>query len=92
MSTFQPESDDLPALALLAEGVEFSLFASEKKRIYRLSFKPDHQVALLQGEDGARFQTDYATLVAQFPNWTADQTLAQLWDQGGYSWLATEGD
>ena len=91
MSAFSSESVDQPDMALLAEGDEYALFASGDKAVYRLSFKPDHLVARLQGEDATRFQSDHATIVAQYPSWTADQTLAQLWDQGGYSWLATEG-
>ena len=26
----------------------------------------------------------------QFPDWNPDQMLAQLWDQGGYGWLAAQ--
>ena len=91
MSASQTESGESPAAASLAEGVDYALSASADKRVYWLSFKPDHQIARLEGEDAARFQSDYAVVVAQFPDWTVDQTLAQLWDQGGYSWLATDG-
>ncbi len=86
-----PMSGDLPPVAPIAVGAEYELFASEDKSLYVLSFKPDRLVARLQDDDAARFRADHATIVAQFPNWTADQTLAQLWDQGGYSWLATDG-
>ncbi len=78
-------------MAPLADGVEYALSASDDRRVYWLSFKPDCLVARLGGEDAARFQTDHAAIVAQFPHWTVDQTLAQLWDQGGYGWLATDG-
>jgi hypothetical protein len=44
----------------------------------------------LRGEDATRFRTDYETVQKQFPGWQSDQTLAQLWDQGGYSWLAAQ--
>ena len=37
-----------------------------------------------------RFRADYETIQRQFPDWKPDQTLAQLWDQGGYSWLAAQ--
>ncbi len=83
-------SNDLPDVEQIAAGDEFELFASEDKRLFLLSFKPDRLTARLQGDDAARFQSDHATIVAQYPLWSADQTLAQLWDQGGYSWLATE--
>ncbi len=91
MRPSQTESDDLPAADPLADGVDYALAASADGRIYWLSFKPEHQIARLEGEDAARFQSDHAAVVAQFPDWTVDQTLAQLWDQGGYGWLATDG-
>jgi hypothetical protein len=34
--------------------------------------------------------TYYDTIRLQFPTWKPDQTLAQLWDQDGYSWLAAQ--
>jgi len=85
-------SQDLLSVRPVAVGAEYELFASQDHGVYLFSFKPDRLVARLHGEDAARFQADHATIVGQFPNWTADQTLAQLWDQGGYSWLATDGD
>ena len=48
------------------------------------------RAARLQGDDAARFRADYEAIKSQFPTWPTDQTLAQLWDQGGYSWLAIE--
>lgn len=74
----------------VAEGAEFTLLASDDATAFVLRFKTDGVSAHLQGEDAARFRNDYETIKAQFPAWPADQTLAQLWDQGGYSWLATE--
>jgi len=75
-----------------AAGDEYELFASSDNSLYWLVFKPDHLIARLTGDDATRFQADHAKIVEHHPNWTADQTLAQLWDQGGYSWLATDGD
>jgi hypothetical protein len=46
--------------------------------------------AHLKDDDALRFCADYKAIKLQFPTWTADQTLAQLWDQGGYSWLAAQ--
>ena len=37
-----------------------------------------------------RGSADYAGDQVQYPDWKPDQTLAQLWDQGGYSWLAAQ--
>jgi hypothetical protein len=76
------------ALAPLAEGTEFELLGSEDGTIFALRFKTDQLVAHLQGEDATRFRADYDAIRLQFPAWNPDQTLAQLWDQGGYSWLA----
>jgi hypothetical protein len=77
-------------LAQITEGSEYELLASEDRAAFLLRFKTEHLAAHLQGEDAARFQADYDAIKLQFPDWTADQMLAQLWDQGGYSWLAAE--
>jgi hypothetical protein len=74
----------------IAVGDEYTLSAAPDGLAYMLTFKTDGMAAHLQGEDAARFQTDYQTIRAQYPDWPADQTLAQLWDQGGYGWLAKE--
>lgn len=77
-------------LNLLAEGQDFALLGSADGQRFVLRSKPDHYAAHLEGEDAARFKADYDTVRTQFPTWEADQTLAQLWDQGGYSWLAAQ--
>ena len=77
-------------LTPVAEGTEYALLASDDASAFVLRFKTDSVSAYLQGEDAARFRTEYEAIRAQFPAWPADQTLARLWDQGGYSWLATE--
>ncbi len=79
-----------PALTRLAEGADYELLASPDETTFVLRFKPEGMAAKLQGEDAARFRTDYAVVKKQYPSWTCDQTLAQLWDQGGYSWLASQ--
>jgi hypothetical protein len=81
--------NDLP-LALLEEGSEYELLGSKDQTAFVLRFKTDHLTAHLQGDDAARFRADYETIRLQFPAWKPDQTLAQLWDQGGYSWLAAQ--
>lgn len=82
---------------LIAVGNEYTLFTvpdglAPESVIYVLTSKTDGMAAHLQGEDAARFRTDFETIRTQYPNWPADQTLAQLWDQGGYGWLAKERD
>jgi hypothetical protein len=47
-------------------------------------------IAELRDDDATRFLQDYDELKTQFPDWNADQLLAQLWDQGGYGWLAQQ--
>jgi hypothetical protein len=72
----------------VAEGAEFELLGSEDGTSFALRFKTDRLVAHLQGDDATRFRADYDAIRLQFPAWKPDQTLAQLWDQGGYGWLA----
>ena len=77
-------------LTLVAEGAEFELLASDDATAFILRFKTDNLAAHLQGDDATRFRTDYEVIKSQFPTWNPDQALAQLWDQGGYSWLAAQ--
>ncbi len=74
----------------IAEGADYELLTSEEGTTFILRSKADCSAAHLRGEDAARFRTDYEAIKLQFPDWKPDQTLAQLWDQGGYSWLASE--
>jgi len=78
------------AVSLIAEGKEYELLGTEDGAAFVLRSKADFFVAHLQGEDAARFRADYEAIQRQFPAWKPDQTLAQLWDQGGYSWLAAQ--
>lgn len=79
------------ALAMVAQGTEYELLASGNGAAFVLRFKTDRLSAHLQGGDAARFRADYEAVKIQFPAASqADQMLAQLWDQGGYSWLAEE--
>ncbi len=75
-------------LTLVAEGAEYALLASGDGAAFLLRFKADQLAAHLQGDDAARFRADYEAIKQQFPAWNPDRMLAQLWDQGGYSWLA----
>jgi hypothetical protein len=82
-------SDETGAL-VIAEGTEYELLSSGDGAAFVLRFKTDQLTAHLQGDDAIRFRADYEALKMQYPAWQADQTLAQLWDQGGYSWLAEQ--
>ncbi len=78
------------ATKLIAEGAEYSLLGSEDGTAFVLRFKTEQMTANLQGEDATRFRNDYDEVKQQHPDWEPDQMLAQLWDQGGYSWLAAQ--
>ncbi len=75
---------------LLCDGEDYSLHASADGARYLLRFKTEQLSALLEGEDAERFRSDFDAVKAQYPDWACDQMLAQLWDQGGYSWLAIQ--
>jgi len=77
-------------LVMVEEGAEYELLGSKDRGTFVLRFKTDGLTAHLAGDDAARFRADYETIRTQYPAWKADQTLAQLWDQGGYSWLAAQ--
>lgn len=83
-------SGDQASVTSIAEGEEYELLAGQDGTSFILRSKADFIAAHLQGEDAARFRTDYDAIRLQFPDWKPDQTLAQLWDQGGYSWLASQ--
>jgi hypothetical protein len=81
--------DNQASASLIAEGKDYALLATDRA-CFILRSKADFFTAHLLGEDAARFRTDYDAIRQQFPEWQPDQTLAQLWDQGGYSWLASQ--
>lgn len=76
--------------SLIAEGKDFELLTTQDGSSFLLRSKADFFTAHLKGEDATRFRADYDAIRQQFPAWEVDQTLAQLWDQGGYSWLAAQ--
>jgi hypothetical protein len=79
---------DTAGYTMLSEGSEYELLCSEDKASYILRFKSEDQTANIHGDDAVRFKADYDTVIQQMPGSGPDQILAQLWDQGGYSWLA----
>lgn len=74
----------------IEDGQEYSLLTSADHASFFLRDKANGLTANLRGEDASRFRQDYEEIKARYPNWSADQLLAQLWDQGGYSWLAEQ--
>ena len=83
-------SEDQTSASLLAGGKDYELLVTRDGTSFILRSKADFFTAHLRGEDAVRFRTDYDTIRLQFPAWKPDQTLAQLWHQGGYSWLAVQ--
>jgi hypothetical protein len=83
-------SENQASVSLIAEGKDYELLGTADQVSFILRSKVDLQTARLQGENAERFQADYRAIQLQYPNWKPDQTLAQLWDQGGYSWLAAQ--
>lgn len=74
----------------LETGEEFTLSAVGDRTRFTLHNKADGMIADLRDDDAARFRQDYDELKTQYPDWKADKLLAQLWDQGGYGWLAQQ--
>jgi hypothetical protein len=83
-------SENQASIRVISEGTDYELLAADDRTCFILRSKADFSAARLQGEDAARFRTDYDAIKQQYPTWKPDQTLAQLWDQGGYGWLAAQ--
>jgi hypothetical protein len=71
-------------------GDEYELLASDDKTTYKLIFKTENQTAVLHGEQLDAFLAEFDLVRQQYPTYNPDQRLAQIWDQGGYSWIAAE--
>lgn len=74
---------------LIAEGNQFALYSLDGGAICTLRCKEESTTARIEGEEVAAFLAEYENVKAQYPGYDNDQVLAQLWDQGGYSWMAT---
>jgi hypothetical protein len=83
-------SEEKTPLTFVEGGDEYELSTSEGG--YVLRFKTENQTAVIEGDDATRFKDDYETVKVQYPEFGPDQRLAQLWDQGGYSWMAVEDE
>jgi hypothetical protein len=81
-----PETEDL--FKYIEGDEEYELRSNDDATIYTLRFKTENQIVTLQGEDLDAFLKEYNLHKVQYPQYSADQRLAQIWDQGGYSWLA----
>lgn len=81
-----------PNYRLIEDGAEYALSVAKDEASFTLRNKPDGTVVNLSGEDASRFRQDYDELKGRYPEWKSDQLLAQLWDQGGYGWLAQQED
>jgi hypothetical protein len=80
---------DIEELSNFVEGgEEYELRSSDDGKAYTLRFKTENQIVSLQGEDLEAFLKEYSLIKVQYPQYGSDQRLAQIWDQGGYSWLA----
>jgi hypothetical protein len=73
---------------VVAEGADYVLISCGQGSSYRLSFKEEKMSALVEGDDVPGFIAEYESIKSQYPSYSVDQVLAQLWDQGGYSWMA----
>lgn len=71
-------------------GDEYELFANDDKTAYLLRFKTEGLTVPLEGEQLDAFLKEFETVKKAYPAFGPDQRLAQIWDQGGYSWLAME--
>jgi hypothetical protein len=77
--------------AVLEDGAEYALLCSNAQQsVFRLRNKSEASCALIENDDALRFQADYQALKSGNPDWDADKILAQLWDHGGYGWLAEQ--
>jgi len=83
-------TDLIESMTLVEGGNEYELLASDDKQTYALISKIEEQTAVLQGEQLEAFLAEADLVKKQYPAYTPDQRLAQIWDQGGYSWLAAE--
>ncbi|MBP1148647.1 MULTISPECIES: hypothetical protein [Methylocaldum] len=81
--------DTQEPVIVVAEGEQYALLSSGNGATYILRSKEDRASTYIEGDDVAAFLTEFDTVKAQYPNYDTDRLLAQLWDQGGYSWMAT---
>lgn len=81
-----PEAQE--SLNMIEEGTQFALRSGDNGALYVLSCKEENTSAHIQGDDLTAFKAEFDHVKSQYPGYDTDQILAQLWDQGGYSWMA----
>lgn len=80
---------DIEELGTFIEGGdEYELRSNGDATAYTLRYKSENQIVSLGGEALEAFLKEYNLVKVQYPQYGPDQRLAQIWDQGGYSWLA----
>jgi hypothetical protein len=84
---------DLPEpVEVIAEGDQFSLLSCGGGTLYVLRSKEDKTSTFIEGDEIVSFLKEYETTKTSYPDFSADQTLSQIWDQGGYSWMAVSDE
>jgi hypothetical protein len=73
---------------VIDKGEQFELLSAENGTTCILRSNEECSTAQVLGEEAEALLRDYESIKAQYPGYSADQRLAQLWDQGGYSWMA----
>lgn len=73
---------------VISDGARFALLSARDGATYVLRCKEEGSAAHLSGDDAGALLQDYELIKSQYPDYSPDQLLAQLWDQGGYSWMA----
>lgn len=79
-----------PVAGVISAGEKFELKASPDRGCFVLLSKTDYFIAHLDGADAVRFQANYHALRHELPHLDSDETLAKLWNDGGYSWYAAQ--
>ena len=75
-------------IVVVAEGEHYTLLSCGNGATWVLRSRDDRASACIDNGDVDAFVKEYASIKQQYPDYTDNQILAQLWDQGGYNWLA----
>lgn len=77
---------------IIADGIQYALLSNDNGKSYLLRYKEERQSCLIEGDEASSFIQEYESVKTQYPGYDTDQILAQLWDQGGYSWMAVSDE
>lgn len=75
-------------IEVIAEGEQYAMLSCGNGTLYVLRSKEDKTSTFVEGDDIAEFIAEYEKTKSAYPDYKADQILSQLWDQGGFSWMA----